>query len=1324
MWEILITITSELRYMDGEKNAVRKGKVRLLLIDDDRDFLELEEKYLSEWDDDLEITVVDDGIKGLELLDKDEFDVVISDHMMPVMKGLDLLRTIREYMESDIPFIMVTGVEEIKKNALDLGADRFFGKNDLSDRKFKPLVDAIKQVCKKKWCSKEAEMLKFIFNSSYEGFYIRDIDGDFSYVNSSFADLHGYSRKELIGMNSRYLLTDGCRKRIEDMDEKSLFETHHEIQIVTKTGDIRTLENMIFPIYDDEGEPTEIFGLSRDITEKKRAEETESRLRALQSTVRKINQIIVHEDDVDKLVEDVLEVLLDKRDYIDVTVAFKEDGIIAPSAHNGPYERGRWFFPSQGNAPRCIEDVIRSKESKYICSVKQRCDDCDHCKHLEDHKVILTPMVLKGEIAGVLWVCLPLEVSVAGDELELLREIGADIAYARSNILSRIQLLESEEIYRGMFENTKDVVIIVDSATGMIVDANPALMNIFGYPPKSVKNKKLSDLDIFKGTIQGSTFLKMVDEGLFDDYRFMTLKSQCGDTIPVELVCGKYDSAYGETLRINIRDISVLREREKELGTMYYLLKMSGEKDLSLDDIFRRTVAMIPDTFQYPGISEAKLSIDGKEFKTEGYTETEWKLDAVISVDGKARGLLEIVYLKEKPERDQGPFVKWEVELLEGVVVSLSRIIHQREVEDKLRFHSDILAQANSAVIATDMEGKITFWNPKAEELFGWSPQEVMGRRLQDITPSILEIDKAKEITDLLCEGETWIGEIAVKRRDGKELIVLLVDSPILDNEGEWVGAVGVSTDVTEQKELEEQLEGRYLFEETTNTILSRLINCDRQDFEQAIQEVLEVIGVYVGADRAYLLSRLKTGTSFDDVYEWSAESVPHLGDNMKHLCSSDQTWWLERLENDSMINISDPEELQLEAKNVYVTLQALDIKSMFVLPVRIEGELVGFVGLGNTRSKVDWSQDDRDLLSYFAEVISGTLHRHQGESALEASERLFRSLFVDSPLPIIIHDKDTGEIIDANPRAYRKYGFTSSEELKKDQFWYETPYSLQNPSSVIKKAYDKGSYKFEWCRSDGCGKRYWDEVHLSPVSIAGKDGVIATCIDLTVRKYAEEREEFLYTLLRHDIKNKMQIIRGYLELLHDEVDDSGPGLGYLKSALTGITDSTYLIDKLGILRLANEEEIEKVNIESIILSAVESMRPGANKNGMDIEIKCPEDESYVEGGPLLKEVFSNIIENAIRYSNGTLIRVTGDHDEEYIRCVVEDDGDGIPEEYRAKVFHKGFTTDNSKGMGLGLYIARVLIDTYGGAVEVMDSELGGARFDIKMKLYKDKPHN
>lgn len=141
----------------------------------------------------------------------------------------------------------------------------------------------------------------------------------------------------------------------------------------------------------------------------------------------------------------------------------------------------------------------------------------------------------------------------------------------------------------------------------------------------------------------------------------------------------------------------------------------------------------------------------------------------------------------------------------EGVTAYLRDISERKQAEEEIRFQAHLLDAVEQAVIATDLEGTIIYWNSFAERLYGWPAPEALNANIMDITPAASLRDQAAEIFSCLRRGQSWSGEFVVKRRDGTEFPALVTDSPIFNDQGELIGMVGVSVDNTSRRHTEEE---------------------------------------------------------------------------------------------------------------------------------------------------------------------------------------------------------------------------------------------------------------------------------------------------------------------------------------------------------------------------------------------------------------------------------------------------------------------------------------------------------------------------------------
>ncbi|MGB7061753.1 MAG: ATP-binding protein [Candidatus Zixiibacteriota bacterium] len=141
-----------------------------------------------------------------------------------------------------------------------------------------------------------------------------------------------------------------------------------------------------------------------------------------------------------------------------------------------------------------------------------------------------------------------------------------------------------------------------------------------------------------------------------------------------------------------------LRERIKELTCLYGIAQLSAKPGISLEAIMQGIVELIPPAWFYPQIAAGRIILDGRSYTTPGFQEGGQRQTAEIVIGGEHRGMLEVTYLEERPELDEGPFLKEERSLIDAMAREAAIIIERRQTEeeksrlqDQLR-HADRLA--------------------------------------------------------------------------------------------------------------------------------------------------------------------------------------------------------------------------------------------------------------------------------------------------------------------------------------------------------------------------------------------------------------------------------------------------------------------------------------------------------------------------------------------------------------------------------------------------------------------------------------------------------
>jgi PAS domain S-box-containing protein len=124
--------------------------------------------------------------------------------------------------------------------------------------------------------------------------------------------------------------------------------------------------------------------------------------------------------------------------------------------------------------------------------------------------------------------------------------------------------------------------------------------------------------------------------------------------------------------------------------------------------------------------------------------------------------------------------------------------------DEQILFQAKLLDAVAEAVIATDLEGRVLYWNRFAEALYGWPSSEAVGRNIMELNGAPESEDDARAIMEALQRGESWSGEVVLSRRDKSKFTALVTDSPIRDASGRLVGIVGASRDNSERRRTQE----------------------------------------------------------------------------------------------------------------------------------------------------------------------------------------------------------------------------------------------------------------------------------------------------------------------------------------------------------------------------------------------------------------------------------------------------------------------------------------------------------------------------------------
>jgi len=131
------------------------------------------------------------------------------------------------------------------------------------------------------------------------------------------------------------------------------------------------------------------------------------------------------------------------------------------------------------------------------------------------------------------------------------------------------------------------------------------------------------------------------------------------------------------------QSLAALRERVKELTCLYGIARIAERRDLSLAEILQAIVELLPPAWQHPKIASARIRLDSRDYVTPNFREGTQKQVAEILVKGAIRGSVEVAYMEELPACEEGPFLKWERNLIDAVAREVALIAESRQFEEE-----------------------------------------------------------------------------------------------------------------------------------------------------------------------------------------------------------------------------------------------------------------------------------------------------------------------------------------------------------------------------------------------------------------------------------------------------------------------------------------------------------------------------------------------------------------------------------------------------------------------------------------------------------------
>ena len=364
-----------------------------------------------------------------------------------------------------------------------------------------------------------------------------------------------------------------------------------------------------------------------------------------------------------------------------------------------------------------------------------------------------------------------------------------------------------------------------------------------------------------------------------------------------------------------------------------------------------------------------------------------------------------------------------------------------------------------------------------------------------------------------------------------------------------------------------------------------------------------------------------------------------------------------------------------------------------------------------NTRTIYD---EDGEVRFYEGAIFDITEEKKLRDALRESEER-FRDL-VDKSRAAIALDDSEGRIIYCNDRYSELFGYDTEELKGMGIFDLIDPSDVSRIRDIHSDRYQGGEgkkrYEFRGLNKDG--SVMWLQVDVVEIIVDGKLRRTQAYIwDVTELKETEAKVKSLNDLLklmnkvlRHDIGNNLTAAVTAIEWYKKKREEKT--LDITEKSVKRCMDTISEMRALETL-LTSGSDLQSRPLRSLIRSTSEHQPVKVDIRG---DCKALVDEGF-------PTVIDNLIGNAVEH--GKSEKVTIDISSEDKECVIRiaDDGTGIPDEIKERVFQEGFRDSSSSGSGLGLFIVYNTIQRYGGGIHVEDNIPHGAVFVIRLRKEK-----
>jgi PAS domain S-box-containing protein len=583
-----------------------------------------------------------------------------------------------------------------------------------------------------------------------------------------------------------------------------------------------------------------------------------------------------------------------------------------------------------------------------------------------------------------------------------------------------------------------------------------------------------------------------------------------------------------------------------------------------------------------------------------------------------------------------------------------------RESEEKYR---NLFESAMDAIVTLDLRGSITAVNSSVLR-FGYEKEDLVGKNILDFVskeywPAVIR-DFSK-----VAQGEPAKNEVELAVPAGKILVEYYAGAIVKENN---VAGVQINIrDVTERKKSEE------------------LLRESEERFRGLFESIQDPVGIFVGKE-GHLIDY---NTAFKKSSGYTDEELKGKV-FLDFVHPDDCAMVLEKYQTEYS---EDKFPMIYEMRGVNKKGECIPLE-LSVSTYKKKGKVIGI------------------------EVIHRDLtERKKAETSLRESQGRFEGLFQGNPEAAAYLGPDY-HIQDVNPRFEKLFGYSLEEVEGKHINDVVVPDDRREEGETLDRDARKGYVYRNTVRRKKDGSLVQVSVSAAPIANeSGVTGIVAMYKDISDLKNAEKRMDVMNEklrvvggLTRHDIRNKLAAVTGNAYLLRKRFASEPSAIECLESIETAVRESGRIFDFALAYEKLGVEQLVYVDAKKILEEAI-AMFP--DLKGVRIVNDC--NGLTLLADSLLRQLFYNLIDNSLKYcQKATQIRIHYErtHDNE-LRLAYEDDGIGISEDAKPKLFNEGFTT--GKGSGHGLYLIRKMMDVYGWTIDETGEPGKGARFTISI---------